>query len=441
MVGSRNKKVQKNYSILSLAILSMVGIYTVVGNHVFAAEVYPTIKTTQTSDVMNSSNLREWLSSMVFKLIDFVKSSIPKNTNNSTLAFNSKISKTDTRLVEDQFSDISTHADRYYINYLSDKKIISTNGKKFNPENFMRLHELTKILVNSYRYKVWYNLNSNVWLSQDNYFTKLMPKYYNTAYEMWLLEWLNDIENFERFIFYDDLEKILQNFKGQYPELINLYYLDIDQSSNTIRRWELSRAVFKVFMLDNDESLAYQDIYYHENLDAIQKLAELEITNTLNNRFYPDNNITRWDFIVMLVKSYLKSQDAELTTSDVDFNIKDLDYNSSYAPFVLYAQENGMIDYLFEVVRSENYINLNNTLSKHEVYYIVSKVSGVEIDYDVLKADKELITRWELADLIVDSFNFNWSSKSNLSTNSQIEKLVMDIRSFADSPKIAWLIN
>jgi hypothetical protein len=95
----------------------------------------------------------------------------------------------------------------------------------------------------------------------------------------------------------------------------------------------------------------------------------------------------------MLVKSYLKSQDAELTTSDVDFNIKDLDYNSSYAPFVLYAQENGMIDYLFEVVRSENYINLNNTLSKHEVYYIVSKVSGVEIDYDVLKADKELITR------------------------------------------------
>jgi hypothetical protein len=91
---------------------------------------------------------------MVFKLIDFVKSSIPKNTNNSTLAFNSKISKTDTRLVEDQFSDISTHADRYYINYLSDKKIISTNGKKFNPENFMRLHELTKILVNSYRYKV-----------------------------------------------------------------------------------------------------------------------------------------------------------------------------------------------------------------------------------------------------------------------------------------------
>jgi hypothetical protein len=71
----------------------------------------------------------------------------------------------------------------------------------------------------------------------------------------------------------------------------------------------------------------------------------------------------------------------------------------------------------------------------------VSKVSWVEIDYDVLRADRESITRWELVDLIVDSFNFNWSGKSNLSTNSQIEKLVMDIRSFADSPKIAWLIN
>jgi hypothetical protein len=77
----------------------------------------------------------------------------------------------------------------------------------------------------------------------------------------------------------------------------------------------------------------------------------------------------------MLVKSYLKSQGTELTTSNIDFNIKDLDYNSNYAPFVLYAQEKGMIDYLFEVIRSEKYIHINNTLSKHEAYYIVSKVS------------------------------------------------------------------
>jgi hypothetical protein len=95
----------------------------------------------------------------------------------------------------------------------------------------------------------------------------------------------------------------------------------------------------------------------------------------------------------MLVKSYLNSKGEELTTSNIEFNIKDLDYNSTYAPFVLYAQEHSMIDYLFEILRSENYINLNKSLSKHEAYYIVSKVSGVEINYDVLKADKESITR------------------------------------------------
>ena len=441
MVCNKNKIVKKMCSILSLAILSIVGFCTVVGNQVFATEVYPTITTSQTSNIMNSSKIKDGLSNKLFKFIDFIKTNISEKASKSKLNSTLITSESKTKFVQDNFLDIFNNMDRFYINYLSDKNIVSSNSEKFNPDNFMRLHELTKILVNSYRYKVWYSLDSNVGLSQENYFTKLMPKYYNTAYEMWLLEWLDDIENFERFVSYDDLEQIFQNFKEQYPELINLYYLDIDKSVNTLRRWEISRVVFKVFMLDDDEGLKYQDIYYHKNSDAIQKLAELDITNTANNRFYPDNNITRWDFIVMLVKSYLNSKGEELTTSNIEFNIKDLDYNSTYAPFVLYAQEHSMIDYLFEILRSENYINLNKSLSKHEAYYIVSKVSGVEINYDVLKADKESITRWELADLIVDSFDFNGSSNSDLKPNSQIEKLVMNIKSFADSPKIAWLIN
>jgi len=106
---------------------------------------------------------------------------------------------------------------------------------------------------------------------------------------------LDNIDDYERFVSYDDLDQILQNFKRQYPELINLYYVDIDKSILTIKRGDIARIVFRTLMLDNDKNvdIAYQDIYYNTNFDAIQTLASLGITNTENSRFYPDDNISR----------------------------------------------------------------------------------------------------------------------------------------------------
>jgi hypothetical protein len=106
---------------------------------------------------------------------------------------------------------------------------------------------------------------------------------------------LDNIDDYERFVSYDDLDQILQNFKRQYPELINLYYVDIDKSILTIKRGDVARIVFRTLMLDSDKNvdIAYQDIYYNTNFDAIQTLASLGITNTENSRFYPDDNISR----------------------------------------------------------------------------------------------------------------------------------------------------
>jgi len=41
----------------------------------------------------------------------------------------------------------------------------------------------------------------------------------------------------------------------------------------------------------------------------------------------------------MFVKSYLKANNKNLELSNINFDIEDLDYNSSYAPYVLYAKE------------------------------------------------------------------------------------------------------
>lgn len=448
MVLNKNQRLKKIAFILSLTVLGIVGLYTVVGNQAFATEVYTTNNIIQTAQKGSSNKLKEWLSNSIFKLIDFVKSNISKHT--TKLEYSSSISnnnKDHEIVLQDYFSDIENNKDRYYINYLAKEKIISQNQKKFNPDNFIRLNELSKILVNAYRYKVWYKIEWNIWLSDKNYFNKFMPKYYNTAYEMWLLNWIESLEDFERFLSYDELNKVFQNFKKQYSGLINLYYFDLDKSSINIKRWDISRVVFKTLMLDSDEihDIAYQDIYYHTNFDAIQTLADLDITNKQTTRFYPDNNISRWDFVVMFVKSYLKVNNKELWVSNINFDIGDLDYNSSYAPYVLYAKENGLIDYLFEVVRSKNYIHIDKRITKHEAYYILSNISNaINIEYDILRADKEYISRWEAAQVIVDAFNLTSKSlnhKDTASPNSQIEKFVMNIKSFASSPKIARLLN
>lgn len=447
MVWNKQKIVKKMCLVLGLAVCGTVGVYTLVGNYVSAAGWYSTMQISKATKDSNINDLKEWLSDRLFKFIDFVKSWLSQTvaqTKDSFDVANNNVKED--ALIQDYFPDIAINLNRYYINYLAKEKIISNNQWKFNPENFVRLNELAKMIVNSYRYKVWYNLDWNVWLSDKNYFNKLMPKYYNTAYEIWLLNWLENLEEFERFVSYEDVNQILQNFKRQYPDLLNLYYLDLNKSDITISRWDISRVVFKTLMLDLDKqnNVSYQDTYYHTNFDAIQTLADLDILNKDNTKFYPDNNISRGDFVVMLVKSYLKTKNKELSISNMDFDIEDLDYNSNYAPYLLYAKQEWLIDYLFEVVRSKNYININKKLSKHEAYYIISNISDISIDYDILKADKESVSRWEIAQVIVDAFKFSsnsWETKSLSAPNSQIEKFVLDIKSFANSPKIARLLN
>lgn len=423
---------------------------TVVSNKAFAVEVpFTEFQETQRE---NSTRIRESLSDAIFKFVDFIKTKASKSTSETSSSSNITINTPvkDELVIQEYFSDILYNKDRFYINYLAKEKIVSTNQEKFYPNNFIRLNELSKILVNSYRYKIWYKLDWNVGLSNKNYFDKLMPKYYNTAYEMWLLNWLDNIDDYERFVSYDDLDQILQNFKRQYPELINLYYVDIDKSILTIKRGDVARIVFRTLMLDNDKNvdIAYQDIYYDTNFDAIQTLASLGITNTENSRFYPDNNISRWDFIVMFVKSYLKKTNKTLEVSKIDFDIEDLDYNSIYAPYVLYAKEHGLVDYLLEIVRTKKYINLEKLITKHEAYYIVSNIANVSFDYNILEADKEFISRWESAQLMVDAFAFSsksWWLKNNPDKNdvpnSQLEKFVTNVRWLIKSPKLSWIWN
>ncbi len=428
MVINKKKKICLVLAILLLAWLSSASILS---NKVAAENLYPTIITA------NETGTSIDLSDALQKFVNFVKDGIKENTAKNKYTFN--VQKDTQKILnnKDSFVDISDHLDKYYINYISQKNIISSNQEKFNPDNFIRLHELSKILVNSYRFKVWYNLKWNIWLTNQNYFQNLMPKYYNTAYEMWLLDNIQNLEDFERFISYQEFYTILSNFQSQYPEMIHIEYMDLENTYNTLKRWEVVRNIVKIMTLDQDtEDLNYKDTLYHQYGWAVERLANLWITNTEHDKFNPDNLITRGDFITMLVKTYLESNDLDFSISALDLDVVDLNPDSVYTPYIVYADENEFIDYLIESRRWNRYIKVNNTMTKHEAYSIISQVAWVQMEYSTNQADQQNITRWEAAQLMIDSFNFGYNKTD---WNSQIEKFINNVKFITETKKLAKL--
>jgi hypothetical protein len=182
-------------------------------------------------------------------------------------------------------------------------------------------------------------------LTDKNYFDIIVPKYYNTAYEMGLLDGIADIKNYERFVTYEDLEGIIRNLEKEYPEFNHLHDYEPPELFGELRRSYVSRIIYDLLAADGgvvDSVVAYGDSSNHVFGEAIETLANLGISNTGNVNYYPDQNITRGDFIVLLVKSYLQKNPLKSTLSfdSLDFDISDLDYNSQYAPYVIFAEEN-----------------------------------------------------------------------------------------------------
>ena len=291
------------------------------------------------------------------------------------------------------------------------------------------------MIVNSYRFKVGYDIDWNAWLTDKVYFAKAMPKYYNTAYEMWIFEWIENLEDFERFVSYNDFNKILKNFKAQYPDLVNLYYMDIKQSNENLKRWEVARTIFRTMMIDSEETYSFEDIAYNEYGADVQLLVENWIIAS-DERFYPEADISRKDFILWLVKTHMKHSGEHLEPSDLVHSLADLDYEAEYAPYILLAKNEWWVDYLVETVRWQDYLHLNSKVTQHEACYIISKLTWITFDYDIISADKKYITRWEVAQLLNKAYKLPSAKKAVSGTqyqnDSHIWRLIENIKGLAN---------
>jgi len=431
---AKNKSCLK-FSVVALSIL-VAG--TALGNRVSAAEVHPTISTQNPVISDWLKDVASWLRS---NLVAFIKEWLEDSTSQNKYDFRSK-SKNETKdeviilnADSEYFIDMKNHPDRYYVETLSEKQIIN-NSNKFYPENYIRLNEVAKMIVNAYRYKVWFNLSWDYWLTDKTYFDKIMPKYYNTAYEMWLFEWIENLEDFERFITYKDLNKILQNFKSQYPDLVNLYYMDIQDSNTNLKRWEVARTIFRTMMIDSDRSYSFGDIAYNEYGADVQLLADNWIIAS-DDRFYPEADVSRKDFILWLVKTHLEHSSEHVENHALEQSLADIDYDAEYAPYISLAYNKWWIDYLVERIRWQDYLSPNSKVTQHEACFIISKLTWITFDYDIISADKKYITRWEVAQLLNKVYKLQPTETKTVSStqyqnDSHIWRLIENIKSFAN---------
>ena len=163
-------------------------------------------------------------------------------------------------------------------------------------------------------------------------------------------------------------------------------------------------------LLTNDVSSGsmsnmFTDITNHQFPSAITTLASLGIVNTQTTKFYPDNYLRHYDFVVLFVNSFITAKNQSLPTSTSSV-FADVDTTASYLPQLAYATEHGMIDYLITSKQGQLYFSPDDFMTKREVYQLLAKALNIQFVYAEEQAENEKITRAELAKLLVDSFQF-----------------------------------
>lgn len=164
----------------------------------------------------------------------------------------------------------------------------------------------------------------------------------------------------------------------------------------------------------------FTDIVDHPYATAINTLASLDIISTQSSKFYPDNYLRHYDFVMIFVHSLLSAQSLSFPSTYVS-TFADVVSTESYYPQLAYAADRGLIDELITSKRGQLYAEPNAFVSKHAVYQMVGKVAHVEFVYDATLADQEKMTRGELAQLLVDTFLLSPNISSEIDSTEEFD--------------------
>ena len=383
-----------------------------------------------------------------------------EDTSTTNVAWNNmQLSFANSYILPSVYQDISTSSYQDAITILYSNGIIQSSNK-FYPHNYVRVSDFIRVVMDAYRVQLWYEPSSLVGLTTNFYFSDSsfdseVMKRVNSAYELWFLQSfaLKDAEwklRLDAFITPQEAKNILWEIKNKTESIKDIPNLSW-QSKETLRKDEMAELVVSAFWLKlNEWSLAvFSDISWSAYQQDIQLLSKLGIVWWVDGKFYPDAKVENKDFVVMIVRALMRQSDSQPTISNFYYltNLLNASYTSPYSPYLEFCLESQTCNSLLSQTQDWVSFMPNRSLSRWEVTSVLSTVSKKQLI--VAGNWEQLITRWEVAKLIVDAFGFNdeeswstrnlsmsnwWNQKSDSSDKNAISSLWND---FQDMMKIS----
>ena len=283
---------------------------------------------------------------------------------------------------QDVFGDIQDDPYKSYINRLSAYDVLNTTSKFF-PQNYFLIDDFIVLFNKLYKKTTGQSLDSQELLSI-------------TSPDWLMTKWL--------------LQKIMYLAKN--VDYVTINGNPYDKLIRSEWAYYLVR-IFDVPWLNADEENidASEDAQDHfTDVDTspfasdINTLVDLGIVTTQTNKFYPNNYLRHYDFVVMLVNSFLVSQNQKLSLLSWFNQFSDVDSSASYLPQLTYSANRWLIDRLTTTQQWNLYFQPNKFLTKHDVYHILPKVLNIQFIHNDQEADSQKMSRGEFAKLLVDGF-------------------------------------
>ena len=342
-----------------------------------------------------------------------------EDTSTTNVAWNTmQLSFANSYILPSVYQDISTSSYQDAITILYSNGIIKSSNK-FYPHNYVRVSDFIRVVMDAYRVQLWYEPSSLVGLTTNFYFSDAsfdseVMKRVNSAYELWFLQSfaLKDAEwklRLDAFITPKEAKSILEEIKNKNSDSIkdipNLSW----QSKETLRKDEMAELVVSALWLKlNEWSLAvFSDISWSAYQNDIQLLSKLGIVWWVDGKFYPDAKIENKDFVIMIARALMRQSDSQPAINNFYYltNLLNVSYNSTYSPYLEFCLQSQICNPLLSATSSWVSFMPNRTLSWWEVTSVLSTISQKQL---ILAGNwEQLITRWEVAKLIVDAFGFN----------------------------------
>lgn len=380
-----------------------------------------------------------------------------EDTSTTNVAWNMQLSFANSYILPSVYQDISTSSYQDAITILYSNGIIQPSDK-FYPHNYVRVSDFIRVVMDAYRVQLWHEPNSLVGLTTNFYFSESsvdpeVMKRVNSAYELWFLQSfaLKDAKwklRLDAFITPKEAKDILKEIKNKNSDSIkdipNLSW----QSKETLRKDEMAELVVSAFWLKlNEWSLAvFSDISWSPYQSDIQLLSKLGIVWWVDGKFYPDAKIENKDFVVMIVRALMRQSDSQPTINNFYYltNLLNASYTSPYSTYLEFCLESQTCNSLLSQAQDWVSFMPNRSLSRWEVTSVLSTVS--KKPFIVAWDGEQLITRWEVAKLIVEAFEFDneespstilsmsnrWNQKSDSSDKNVFSSLWTDFQNMME---------